>query len=126
MTAPPPELAEAVIAELRRWRFRLDDEAALQGQIHDKLVAAGFAATREVRLGPADRIDLLVGPEDGPAVGVEVKIKGQRRSIYRQCARYCGHARIGALVVVTNAAMGFPPEIEGKPIFVHGLGKGWL
>ena len=38
----------------------------------------------------------------------------------------CGYERVGALVVVTNAAMGFPAAIEGKPIFVHELGKGWL
>lgn len=81
--------------------------------------AASIMARREVELVKGDIIDFMVGP-----IGVEVKIKGQRRAIYRQCERYCEHACVGSLVLATNVAMGMPETINGKPVFVASLGRG--
>jgi hypothetical protein len=114
-------LAERLVRVLSSRRFRLDSEKLLQDQVASALGAAGYAARREARLAPSDVIDFLV--ED---VGIEAKIKGQRRAILRQCERYCRCDAVGALVLVTNAAMGFPPALEGKPVFVVALGRGWL
>ena len=76
---------------------------------------------REVRLAPGDIVDFMIG-----GVAIEVKIGGRKRSIYDQCERYCEHERVEALVLATSVAMGFPPEIKGKPCYVASLGRGWL
>ena len=40
MTASPPEFAEGITAELRRWRLRLDDEATGLEQMPGQLVGS--------------------------------------------------------------------------------------
>jgi hypothetical protein len=59
-------------------------------------------------------------------VGMEVKIKGSKREMYRQCERYCLHERVSALILATNVATGMPATINGKPVFVALLSRGWL
>jgi hypothetical protein len=59
-------------------------------------------------------------------VGIEVKITGNRKDIYRQCKRYCDSFEIKSLILVTNRAMGLPSQINGKPCYVVNLGKAWL
>lgn len=102
-------------------RLPLSGEKACQDGFELELKASGIAYEREVRLSPADIVDFLIGD-----VGIEFKIRGQRREIYRQCERYCGHERIKAIVLATNAAMGMPASINGRPIFVARLGMAWL
>lgn len=110
-----------LLALLARQRFRIDNEKLLQAQMATVLEASGVTFSAEHVLSPGNRIDFLIGD-----VGIEAKIKGQRRAILRQCERYASHDAIGALIVITNAAMGLPPEINGKPIHVFNLGKAWL
>jgi hypothetical protein len=105
--------------EARRWP--LSDEKRLQETLSNELLAGGFVFEREALLVGVGIIDFMVMD-----VGVEVKIKGAKREIYRQCERYCGHERVHGLVLVSNVAMGMPAEINGKPIFIASLGKGWL
>lgn len=102
-------------------RLPIDSEKALQAAIEAHLTASGAAFEREVTLAPGDIVDFMVG-----AVAVEVKIKGARRAIYRQCERYAAHDNVEAILLVTNVAMGFPPEIGGKPTAVLHLGRAWL
>ena len=115
------KMARRIATLLRGKRLRLDNEKLLQAQVAEVLAVGNIDAVREVRLAPGDVIDLLAGE-----VGIEIKIKGQRRAIYRQCERYCGHEAIEALILITNAAMGMPASINGKPVFVVSLGTGWL
>jgi len=112
---------QAIFAALRQHRFSLHDEKAMQAEMFSVLVAAGFEAEREVVLSDADRIDILVG-----TVGIECKIKGQRRAIYHQVERYARHDRISALILATNVAMGMPPQLSGKPVLVLNLARAWL
>lgn len=105
--------------QCRRWP--LTDEKTLQAAMAEELARAGVEASREVNLGDGDIIDFVIGD-----VGVEVKIKGQRRAIYRQCERYCQHEEIRSLVLATNAAMGMPSDINGRSILVASLGRGAL
>lgn len=106
--------------ETRRWP--LADEKRLQLCIADEFAREGIEAEREVRLNGSDIIDFLTKG----GIGIEVKIKGSKREIYRQCERYCLHDRINALILASNVPVGLPTFINGKPIsFVH-LGKGWL
>ena len=113
--------AEAIVTLLRRHRFRMDNEKLLQGQIETVLKANDVAHAREHRLAPGDIVDFLAGD-----IAIECKIKGQRRAIYRQCERYCAFESVGSFILVTNAAMGMPKEIAGKPIYVVDLGRSWL
>jgi hypothetical protein len=105
--------------ESRRWP--LSDEKRLQEYIWTEFIQLGVAADREVRLGDGDIIDFMIGD-----VGIEVKIKGRRMAIYRQCERYCGHTAVASLVLATSVAMGMPESVKGKPVAIASLGRGWL
>ena len=110
-----------VSALLGRYRLPVDTEAALQAEIEQVLTTNEITFEREVEIAPGDRIDFLVG-----SVGVEVKIKGAKRAILRQCERYAACDRLEGLVLVTAVALGFPDTIEGKPVALHSLGRSWL
>ena len=115
------EHAVRLTALLRRTRMRVGSEAALQQSIEDALAAAGEEFTREARLGPADRIDFLAG-----AVGIEAKARYGKRAIYRQLERYAAKDSIEALILVTGTALGMPPAINGKPIYIVSTGRAAL
>lgn len=116
-------MIEAVVRALRGKKLSLEDEKALQSQINEALVAAlpGEDVIREVILDSKNTIDFMVGN-----LGIEVKINGQKMSIYRQCERYCGFDQIKSLLLITNRSMGFPEQINGKDCYVLNLGKAWL
>lgn len=121
MTNEPGSMAERIVVALRRHRFHLVDEKRLQAEIAAVLDGEALAHEREVKLASGSVIDFLVGD-----VGLEVKIKGGKKSIYRQCERYCGFDQVKTLVLATNRSMGVPPAIGGKPVYVVSLGKAWL
>lgn len=102
-------------------RWPLQDEKTLQAAFAAALERADLPFEREVALGGGDIIDFLI--ED---LGIELKLSGQRRQIWRQCSRYCAHARIGTLLLCSSAAMGLPDVIHGKRVHVASLGRGWL
>jgi hypothetical protein len=113
-----------IIQALRMQRFTLETEKLLQAQIRSFLHGR-FTTLRiepEYILDPHNVIDFLLDNR----VGVEVKIKGSKREIFRQCERYCDFELIQVLILVTNLSMGFPPEINGKSCYVIKLGQAWL
>ena len=112
---------EAIVTLLRRSRLRVGDEAALQLSIEEVLTAAGEGFEREHRLSAADRIDFLLG-----TVGLEAKTRCNKRVIYRQLERYAAHDAISALILVTGTAMGLPPSIGGKPVYLVSTGRASL
>lgn len=107
---------------LTKHRLPLSDEKILQAEMARVFAEAGLPYAREVTLGEGDIVDFMVGE----TTAVEVKIKGSKRAIFRQCERYCGHDRVAELVLATNVPMSLPPEICGKPVAVSLLGFGWL
>jgi hypothetical protein len=113
---------QELIALISSRRFLLANEKALQAEIASALTAVGATFKREVVLGPGDIVDFSF---PGGLVA-EVKIKAQKRAIYRQCKRYCEHPSVTGLVLVTATALGFPGDIEGKPCWVVSLGRAWL
>lgn len=117
----PADTARAIVRLIETLRLPLSREKELQRALTPYLERFGLPVLREHHLIDGDIIDYLVGE-----VGIEIKIKGQRRAIYRQCERYCRHDAVQALVLATNAAMGLPATIAGKPVFVASLGRGWL
>ncbi len=110
-----------IASTLQRLRIPLSNEKAAQDAIERAFKDAGLPCEREVRLSPGDIVDFMVG-----TIAVEVKIYGQRREIFRQLTRYAQHERVKELLLVTNLAMGLPPEINGKPARRIDLGRAWL
>ncbi|MGU3387199.1 hypothetical protein ACLBYG_22005 [Methylobacterium sp. D53M] len=126
MLAPAPLVptpladAHALCAVLRGKRMRCSTEIQLQDDIASVLTAAGIAFERERWLGPeTGRIDFIAG-----GVGLEVKVKGGAREIYRQVARYCDHREIDALVLATTRAVSLPALT--KPVLILDLSRAWL
>ena len=76
---------------------------------------------REYRLDNKNIPDFFIN-----GLAIEVKIKGSKTSIYKQCKRYCEFDEVKALLLVTNRTMGFPKDINGKDCYFHSLGKSWL
>ncbi len=113
--------AQEIIQTIQCNRFDLQDEKVLQNQISQSFDLNFVVYRKEFRLDEKNILDFLIDD-----VGVEVKIKGSKRQIYKQCERYCGFDRIKSLLLITNRSMGFPSEINGKPIYIFNLGKSWL
>lgn len=109
-------------ALLRGNRYRMGSEALLQQDIETLLGLRQIKFERETRLGPGERIDFLV--EGG--IGVEVKVRYPKRSIFRQLVRYAEHERISSLILVSGTAMGLPTAVLGKPLFSVPLGRSAL
>lgn len=114
-------LSGRIIELLTTHRLPLSDEKLLQKAIGDVFETASLDFAREVHLGPRDIVDFMI-----EGVAVEIKIKGNRRSIYRQIERYCGHDAVISIVLATNVPMALPIDICGKPASIAALGRGWL
>lgn len=114
-------IAQQVIELLSRFKFPLQDEKFLQSAIQLKFDENKIEYKREHRLDSKNIPDFFI---DG--VAIEIKIKGNAKSIYRQCERYCSFESVNELILITNRSMGFPKEINGKPCYVIKLGVAWL
>lgn len=103
-------------------RLPLSDEKLLQAEIGQLFLAHRLNFRREVRLSADDIIDFVVDRR----CGIEVKIGGARRAIFKQIERYCGHIEISEIVLATNVVMNLPPTINSRPTAIAQLGRGWL
>lgn len=110
-----------LIAILSRCRLLVEKEVDTQNAIAAELARAGVEHRREVRLTTSDRIDFMVG-----STGVEVKVGGAKRAILRQLERYADSDAVETLVLVTNVALGLPSQLNGKPVHLVSIGRGWL
>lgn len=113
------ELTSTTIKLLTGLRLPTHDEKALQSQLANHLAPLGFQ--REYRLDAKNIPDFFL-----EGVAIEVKIKGGRMAIYRQCERYCKFDQVKSLILITNRAMGLPTTINDKPVYLFNLGKAWL
>lgn len=115
---------QQLINILKSKRFRLFTEKVLQTEIME-LLSDHFKSEeiqREYRLDPVNIIDFLLFEN----VGIEVKMAGQKKAIYRQCERYCSFPKIQYLILVTSKAIGMPETINGKPILLINISRAWL
>lgn len=114
---------EPLMAQLVRclegMRFPLTTETAVQAAIGETLEREGIAYLREHRFSAADRVDFWCAP-----VAIEVKLRGAKRGIYRQCERYCEHAEVGALILASLVPLNLGRL--SKPVAVVNLGRAWL
>lgn len=118
-----PMTPHSLIQFIQSRRFPLGTEKETQAAIEAELRAEGHAFLREHRFSDEDIVDFFF-PETGLAA--EVKVKKGARAIHAQLERYCGHSEVRSIVLVTNAAMGLPASILGKPARMVSLGRGWL
>lgn len=118
----PMLMARRISTAIMSARIALTSEAAAHRSVEGALEAAGIPYSSEVRLSRGDRIDIMCGD-----VGVEIKVGHSRRDIWRQLRRYAVHDSIKALVLATGTA--FPKgigEVDGTPLIVVDLTRGWL
>jgi len=87
-------------------RFSHTDESGLQESIAAVLAGsfdADLQVEREVRIGPGERIDLLVTDAHTHGVtGIEVKVAGSVAMVLRQLRRYANSRRVDDLILVTT------------------------
>lgn len=118
-----------VFTLLKGRRFELQQEKTLQRQMWDlfQKTDLGYAIYWNYYLDESNNIDFFFEVCDKSGFGIEVKInKGSKKSIYRQCERYCQFDVIKALILVTNRSIGFPKEILNKPCYIFNVGMAWL
>lgn len=84
---PSPAALELVHLTLQAVRFSVTDEIALHSEIEAALRSKFDHVEREVRLDRKNRIDFIVSIAEC-RVGIEVKVKGAKRAIFRQLERY--------------------------------------
>lgn len=113
--------ASDIIRHLTKHRFQLEDEKALQKEIYKLLLPIFPQIKKEFIIDKLNTIDFLIDE-----IGIEIKIKGGKMEIYKQCERYCKTEVIKKLILMTNRSMGFPPFINGKDCYVINISKAWL
>lgn len=114
---------EDLVRMIRKKRFaNLQEEKPLQQEVAELLTSNNVTFEREFRHDAENIFDFLV---DG--IVIEIKIKGQqKRGIYYQLERYSKLETCHSIILLTNIAMGFPSELNGKPCYIINLGKAWL
>lgn len=111
-----------ILTLLRKKRFALESEKMCQKQIFLALSNLKFVYLKpEEILDPKNIIDFLI---DG--IGIEVKLRAQKRALYNQCVRYCEFDQIKTFLLITNQTIGLPTQINGKDCYVLNIGKAWL
>jgi hypothetical protein len=116
------QLISRMIQIMHASQIDLSNEMVTQARVAQILSEAGFSFAKEFRFNGEDIVDFLV---DG-RIAVEIKIKGNRKAIYRQLERYSKHERVTSVVLLTAISMGLPMDINGKPAYVGSLSRGWL
>lgn len=120
---PPIDGALRIAEVFTRYRYGGSREGELQRELADVLAAEGVEATREVELGPRNRIDFLAG-----RVGVEVKVDGTLPEALRQVSRYLQRDEIDCVLLVSTRpwAAEMPGEVHdlyGKRVRVVRLNR---
>lgn len=119
-------MIEQILSAIKGQRFDLQNEKELQKQIGESLSSTGLIYSREHQLSKKDIIDFFLPDEGKAGIGLELKIKGTAKAIYKQLDRYCQHHEITHIILVTNRTMGLPKLINNKPAYIINLGKAWL
>lgn len=112
-----------IITVISKLRLNLGVEAITQVQVEVALMKAGYSFTRHHHLDDENIPDFM-DLESG--IAIEVKLKGQKMKIYRQCARYCQFDQVKQLILVSNRHMKLPKTIHKKPAFFFHIGKAYL
>lgn len=120
------EIINTIFSKLKGQRLSLTNEKVLQREIED-LLRPVFGDDLKRERESVDFFDNENIPDffiNG--VCIEVKIKGQKTALYKQCVRYCEFDSVKALVLITNLAMGFPKDINNKDCYFFNLSLAWV
>jgi predicted AAA+ superfamily ATPase len=120
--------APELIQQLRKRKFMFTTEKVLQGELEKffrTVKSNPLKVRREYYLDQQNKniIDFFFIDE---GIGIEVKIKGSKRSIYNQLERYSKFEQIKVLILITNKAMGVPETLNNKDVYVHNISLAWL
>jgi hypothetical protein len=116
------QLIGKLIQLIHTSRIELSDEKVTQSRIAQIFEEAGIPFVKEYAFDKKDIVDFLV---DG-RIAVEIKIKGQKKAIYRQLERYAQHEVVTSIVLLTSVSMGLPETINNKNAYAGSLSRGWL
>ncbi|MDD5358415.1 MAG: hypothetical protein PHX80_04660 [Candidatus Nanoarchaeia archaeon] len=122
------ELIKYIISILGRAQLPVNNEKELQVEIAKIFDSNPILYRKEYWLDANHVIDFFIPSKENKlyGIGMEVKIKGNARQIYKQCQKYCLFTAVESFILVTNRAIGFPAQINNKPCYVLNLGKAWL
>jgi hypothetical protein len=110
-----------IMSIVSSYNYASNNEKELQLLIYNSLIKHNINVEREYNLAPYGNIDFFYN-----GIGFELKIKGQKKAIYRQCRDYCEHEDIKSLVLLTVAtSMGLPEEINNKKCYVFSINRGF-
>lgn len=123
--------AKVIIDILKSHRFAIGNEKVTQNRIwallnrYNKVMMQNIDMTcaKEYRLDDKNIIDFYFLAHH---IGIEVKIGGSAKDIYRQLERYTAFDQIKEIILLTNRTMGLPATINNKPVYVLNLSKAWL
>lgn len=119
---PIDSLLNSIATALWNSGLCIGDEKALQSDISDALTGLGVLHEREHRLSKHGIVDFWFAG----GLACEVKIKGSKREIRRQLARYAAHPDVNALLLITARTVGLPECLNGKPLYTYSLSKAML
>lgn len=117
-------LINEIIKTISKFKFQnLNNEKLLQNEIFEALNS--FNIFREVKLSDKDIIDFVIENNE-IKIGIELKIKGSPKQIYRQLERYVENNKLDTIILITNRSMGLPEFINSTPLYFFNLGRSWL
>lgn len=112
-------------ALLQTLPLSMGHEKRAQEDLQQHLSSLNVPFQREVYFSNLDIPDFVIPTAQGDVV-IELKIRAQRKRIYKQLERYAKHQRIHALILLSATPMSLPERINGKPVTVVSMGGGWL
>lgn len=115
-------MEQTILSLISKARLTLNNEKKLQAELK-QLLSESFPGQveDEKRLDQKNIIDFFI-----QGIGIEVKVKGTRKEIYKQCVRYAQFPEIKSIILITGVTTGFPEEINGKSCYILNLSRAWL
>jgi len=115
------EKIQEIFKVLKSRSLPITTEKEVQLEIEKLFTEKKISFEREYRFDNKNIVDFFVN-----GIAIEVKIKGVKKAVYKQCERYCEFNETKALILVTNLTMGFPEQLNGKDCYYYSLSKNWL
>ncbi len=110
------DIINQFVSILSNYSINFNDEKDLQESIF-KIMQNNFKNIhKEYSLEPYGIVDFFI-----EGVAIEVKIKGQKAKIYRQCRDYCKHQEVSHLLLVSTNPLSLPEVVEGKRCYTYQI-----